>query len=101
MGDYTVADSFDKVWEFYAKKLGTGLKSYSPGLGTSGGGTDANDEYSVTVMTSDDRPEIPKSRPEVKCATLARHTAHATVTVFVSRAKAEDKTYFNLVVARK
>jgi hypothetical protein len=95
--DYVTSKSFEEVWAYYAKKIGY-EKEYRPNL-TYGGGTG---QYLIQILNSTDESAAGKARrPSTKSATLIRRGAGESVTVFVSRAKDEDKTYFTLIVEEK
>jgi hypothetical protein len=99
--DYATSKPFEEVWAYYAKKIGY-KQEYQPNLtfgGTYFGGTG---QYRIQILNSTNDPVVAKARrPSAKSATLIRRGAGGNVTVFVSRAKDEDKTYFTLIVEEK
>jgi hypothetical protein len=96
-GDYATSKPFKEVWTYYAKKIGY-KKDYEPNLACSGG--DGQNEFVILNSTND--PAVAKARrPSATSATLIRRGPGGNVTVFISRAKDEDKTYFTLIVEKK
>jgi hypothetical protein len=92
--DYATPKPFDEVWTYYAKKIGY-TKPYEPNL-TYGGGAG---QHEIQILNSTNDPAMAKARrPSAKSATLVRRGAGAGITVFISRATDEDKTYITLIV---
>jgi len=92
--DYSSPKTFDEVWTFYAKKIGY-AEEYKPNLSFGG----SSDRYSIQILNSTNDSAVAVSkRPSAKSATLLRRGAGESVTVFLSRAADEDKTYITLVV---
>jgi hypothetical protein len=95
--DYATSKPFEEVWAYYAKKIGY-KKGYKPNL-THGGGAG---QHLIQILNSTNDPAVAKARrPSAKSATLIRRGAGGNVTIFISRAKDEDKTYFTLIVEEK
>jgi len=95
--DYATSKPFEEVWAYYAKKIGH-KQAYKPNQ-TYGGGAG---QYQIQILNSLNDPAVAKaSRPSAKSATLIRRGAGRNVTVFISHAKDEDKTYFTLIVEGK
>jgi hypothetical protein len=97
-GDYATSKSFEEVWTYYAKKMGYKGK-YIPNEQFSGGTADGG-SAEIMFMNSTDMTST-ASRPKVTSSTLIRRGSGASVTVFLSRGKDEDKTYITLIVERK
>lgn len=95
--DYATSKPFDEVWTHYAKKIGY-TKAYEPNLTYAGGAG----EYEIQILNSTNDPAVAKARrPSAKSATLIRRGAGGGITVFISRAADEDKTYITLIVEGK
>jgi eukaryotic-like serine/threonine-protein kinase len=100
--DYVTLKPFEDVWTYYAKKLGYG-QEYLPNL-TYGSNSFSSDSgpYRIQILNSTNDPAVAKSlRPSTKSATLIRRGAYGKVTIIISRAKDEEKTYFTLIVEGK
>jgi hypothetical protein len=95
--DYATSKPFEKVWAYYAKKIGY-EKEYKPNLAFGGG----SGGHLIQILNSTNDPAGAKeSRPTTKSATLIQRGEGGNVTIFISRAKDEDKTYFTLIVEEK
>lgn len=100
--DYAISKSFEEVWTYYAKRIGY-KEEYKPNL-TFGGADFSSDrgKYQIQILNSTNDPAVAKAmRPSAKSATLIRRGAGGNVTIFISRAKDEDKTYVTLIVDGK
>ena len=96
--DYATSKPFKEVWTYYAKKLGY-KDEYRTNLtyGKSSSGGAGN--YQIQILNSSDVPAARRVRRlNAKSATLIRRGVGGNVTIFISRAKDEDKTYFTLIV---
>jgi hypothetical protein len=95
--DYATAKPFEEVWAYYAKKIGY-AEEYKPNLTHAGGAG----QHLIMILNSTNDPAVAQARrPSAKSATLIRRGADGNVTVFISRAKDEGKTYFTLIVEEK
>jgi hypothetical protein len=100
VADYATPKPFEEVWAYYAKKIGCKEK-YKPNLSFGGIYFAGTDQYQIQILNSTNDPAVAKARrPSAKSATLIRRGAGGNVTVFVSRAKDEDKTHFTLIVEK-
>lgn len=100
--DYATAKSFEDVWNYYAKKLGY-EQEYRPNdqSGITSFSSDSPGEQ-IQVLNSTNNPAVAKARrPTTKSSTLIRRGGYGKVTVIVSHAKDEEKTYFTLIVEGK
>ena len=102
--DYATSKPFEEVWTYYAKKVGYEQEykaNLTYGASTFSFGSDSR-QYQIQILNSTNEPGFAKGRrPSAKSATLMRRGAGGNVTVFISRAKDEDKTYFTLIVEGK
>jgi eukaryotic-like serine/threonine-protein kinase len=100
--DYATSKPFEEVWTYYAKKLGyeheytqndiSGMSSFSSDSGP----------YHIQILNSATDPGVARAfRPITKSATLIRRGGYGKVTIIISRAKDEEKTYFTLIVDGK
>ena len=95
--DYATPTPFDEVWTYYAKKIGY-MGVYKPNLTHSGGAG----QYEIQILNSTNDPAVARARrPSAKSATLIRRGAGEGITVFISRAADEDRTYITLIVEGK
>jgi hypothetical protein len=95
--DYATSKPFEEVWAYYAKKIGY-EKEYKPNLAHGGG----SGGHLIQILNSTNSPAGAKeSRPTTKSATLIQRGEGGNVTIFISRAKDEDKTYFTVIVEEK
>jgi len=100
--DYATSKPFEDVWTYYAKKFGY-QQEYKPNL-TYGGRSFSSDSPKclIQILNSTNDPAMAKAlRPSSKSATLIRRGADGNVTISISRAKDEEKTYFTLIVEGK
>ncbi|HEV3387201.1 MAG TPA: hypothetical protein VG097_20445, partial [Gemmata sp.] len=100
--DYTASKPFEDVWTYYAKKLGFDQK-YNSNL-TFGSNSFSSDSgrYQIQILNSTNDPGVASARrPTTKSATLIRRGGYGKVTIIISRAKDEEKTYFTLIVEGK
>jgi hypothetical protein len=105
--DYATSKPFEEVWTYYAKKLGCN-QEYKPNLTHAGSSSEFGTGRKTTNSTliihnsTNDPGAARVRRPSAKSATLLRRgTDGRNVTIFISRAKDEDKTYFTLVLEGK
>ena len=94
--------SFEDVWTYYAKKLGY-EQEYKPNNASGSGSFSSNSPgYQIQVLNSTNDPDVASAfRPTTKSATLIRRGGYGKVTIIISRAKDEEKTYFTLIVEGK
>jgi len=95
VSDHGASKPFEEVWTHYAKKIGY-TKKYEPNLTHSGGAG----QYEIQILNSTNDPGVTR-RPSTKSATLIRRGGGESITVFMSRAKDEEKTYITLIVEGK
>lgn len=92
--DFATSRPFEEVWTYYAKKFNY-QEGYKPNH-THGG---ADGQSQVQILNS--APVGGAGRPSTTSAALIRRGSGENVTVFISRAKDEDETFFTLIVEGK
>jgi serine/threonine protein kinase len=100
--DYASSKPFEDVWIYYAKKLGF-EETYNPNLTFGSNSFHSNSgQYQIQILNSTNDPAAASAlRPTTKSATLIRRGTDGKVTIIISRAKDEEKTYFTLIVDGK